>query len=125
MVPTKVSENAQILARIGESSGEIEAAHAILDKVSRGVWSGELAAPTSSVQVGRDFATTAKLLVQATDRLFAVVGARGLNEGNAVGRHWRDLHAIASHAALQTDGLFQTFGRSTFAGPSIPAAFAK
>ncbi len=125
MVPTKVSENAQTLARIGESSGEIEAAYAILDKVSRGVWSGELAPPTASAQVGRDFATTAKLLVQATDRLFAVTGARGLNESNPVGRHWRDIHAIAAHAALQTDGMFQTFGKSTFDGPSIPPGFTK
>jgi 3-hydroxy-9,10-secoandrosta-1,3,5(10)-triene-9,17-dione monooxygenase len=125
MVPTKVSENPLMLARIGESSGEIEAAYAILDKVSRGIWSGELAAPTASPQVGRDFATAAKLLVQATDRLFAVVGARGLNEGNAVGRHWRDIHAVASHAALQTDGMFQNYGRSTFADPASPPEFTK
>jgi 3-hydroxy-9,10-secoandrosta-1,3,5(10)-triene-9,17-dione monooxygenase len=117
MTGSKVAESPLLQARIGESAAEIDAAYAILEKISRGVMSGELATPAVAAQVGRDFGLCAKLMVQAVDRLFAVAGARGLNEANALGRHWRDIHAMANHVALNSESLFQAFGRQALGLP--------
>ena len=117
MTGAKVAESPLLQARIGESAAEIDAAYAVLDRISRGVTSGALATPAVAAQVGRDFGLCAKLMVQAVDRLFAVAGARGLSEGNALGRHWRDIHAISNHVALNTESLFQAYGRQALGLP--------
>ena len=117
MTGSKVAESPLLQVRVGESAAEIDAAYAILDRISRGVMSGELATPAVAARVGRDFGFCGKLMVQAVDRLFTVAGARGLNEGNALGRHWRDIHAIANHVALNSETLFQAFGRQALGLP--------
>jgi len=117
MTGSKVAESPLLQARIGETAAEIDAAYAVLDRISRGVMSGELATPAVAGRVGRDFGYCAKIMVQAVDRLFAVAGARGLNEGNALGRHWRDVHAISNHVALNSESLFQAFGRQALGFP--------
>jgi 3-hydroxy-9,10-secoandrosta-1,3,5(10)-triene-9,17-dione monooxygenase len=117
MTGSKVAESPLLQVRIGESAAELDAAYAILDRISRGVMSGELATPAVAARVGRDFGFCCKLMVQAVDRLFAVAGARGLNEGNALGRHWRDTHAISNHVALNSETLFQAFGRQALGLP--------
>jgi alkylation response protein AidB-like acyl-CoA dehydrogenase len=89
----------------------------VLDKISRGVMSGELATPAVAAQVGRDFGLCARLMVQAVDRLFAVAGARGLSEGGPLARHWRDIHAMSNHVALNSENLFQAFGRQALGLP--------
>ncbi len=119
MMGSKVAESPLLQVRVGESAAEIDAAYAVLDRISRGVMSGELATPAVAAQVGRDFGYCAKIMVQAVDRIFAVAGARGLNEGNALGRHWRDVHAISNHVALNSESLFQAFGRQAL-GVSPP-----
>ena len=117
MTGAKVADSPLLQARIGESAAEIDAAYAILDRISRGVMSGALATPAVAAQVGRDFGLCAKLMVQAVDRLFAVAGARGLSEASALGRHWRDVHAMANHVALNSESLFQAFGRQALGLP--------
>ena len=117
MMGSKVAESPLLQVRIGEAAAEIDAAYAILDRISRGVMSGELATPAVGAQVGRDFGFCAKLMVQAVDRLFAVAGARGLSEGSALSRHWRDIHAMANHVALNSESLFQAFGRQALGLP--------
>ncbi len=117
MTGAKVAESPLLQVRIGESAAEIDAAYAILEKISRGVASGELATPAVAAQVGRDFGLCAKLLVRAADRLFEVAGARGLSEAGALARHWRDIHAIANHVALNTESLFQGYGRQALGLP--------
>ncbi len=108
---TRVAESPLLQARVGEAAAEIDAAYAILERINRGVLSGELATPAVGARVGRDFGFCARLMVQAVDRLFAAAGARGLSESSALGRHWRDIHAISNHVALNTETLFQGFGR--------------
>jgi len=117
MTGSKVAESPLLQVRIGESAAEIDAAYAVLDRISRGVMSGELATPAVAARVGRDFGLCAKLMVQAVDRLFAVAGARGLNEASPLSRHWRDAHAISNHVALNSESLFQAFGRQALGLP--------
>ena len=117
MTGAKVAESPLLQVRIGESAAEIDAAYAILERINHGVLSGELATPAVAARVGRDFGLCAKLMVQAVDRLFAVAGARGLSETNALARHWRDVHAMANHVALNSESLFQAFGRQALGLP--------
>ena len=117
MTGSKVAESPLLQVRIGETAAEIDAAYAVLERISRGVMSGDLATSAVAAQVGRDFGLCAKLMVQAVDRLFAVAGARGLNEGSPLGRHWRDIHAISNHVALNSESLFQAFGREALGLP--------
>ena len=117
MTGSKVAESPLLQVRIGESAAEIDAAYAVLERISRGVMSGELATPAVAARVGRDFGLCAKLMVQAVDRLFAVAGARGLNEASPLSRHWRDAHAISNHVALNSESLFQAFGRQALGLP--------
>ncbi|MER5204907.1 acyl-CoA dehydrogenase family protein [Streptomyces sp. NPDC002825] len=49
----------------------------------------------------RDVALAVDLLTGAVERLMRTGGARGLNAGGGLERAWRDIHAIAAHAALQ------------------------
>ena len=117
MTGAKVAESPLLQVRIGESAAEIDAAYAVLVRISRGVMSGELATPAVAARVGRDFGLCARLMVQAVDRLFTAAGARGLSEGNALGRHWRDIHAMSNHVALNTESLFQAWGREALGLP--------
>lgn len=100
--------------RAGESSAEIEAAHALLHRINHGVISGKYRTPVEAAEASRDFALVARLLLHAVNRLFEVSGARGLSESNVLGRHWRDVHAISHHAALNIESMFQSFGRQLF-----------
>jgi 3-hydroxy-9,10-secoandrosta-1,3,5(10)-triene-9,17-dione monooxygenase len=110
----KAAEDPFVQARAGESSAEIEGAYAILERINRGVISGKYRMQADAAEVTRDFAMTARLLLQSVNRLFEVSGARGLAESNAIGRHWRDAHAITHHVALNVDSMFQSFGRHLF-----------
>jgi len=110
----KAADDPFIQARAGESSAEIEAAYGILERINRGIVAGKHRTPTDAAEVTRDFAMTARLLLQSVNRLFEVSGARGLAESNAIGRHWRDAHAITHHVALNVDGMFQSYGRQLF-----------
>ncbi|MBB4986161.1 MULTISPECIES: acyl-CoA dehydrogenase family protein [Streptomyces] len=49
----------------------------------------------------RDAALAVDLLTGAVERLMRTGGARGLVAGGGLERAWRDIHAIAAHAALQ------------------------
>ncbi|MGW8766260.1 acyl-CoA dehydrogenase family protein [Streptomyces sp. NPDC055815] len=49
----------------------------------------------------RDVALAVDLLTGAVERLMRTGGARGLHAGGGLERAWRDIHAIAAHAALQ------------------------
>ncbi len=75
---------------------------------------GKYQTQANAAEVTRDFAMTARLLLQSVSRLFEASGARGLAESNAIGRHWRDAHAITHHVALNMDSMFQSFGRHLF-----------
>jgi len=99
--------------RLATAAAEIDAAIALLRAAGRDIDGFEVASHglESRARWRRDMAYAVMLCVQASERLYPLIGARGLARGNPVQRHWRDLHAIGSHAALSWDGQAQTFGR--------------
>lgn len=104
------AENPLMQLRVGESAGELQAALVIFkaqnDRVLQNAASGDAA----SAAFLRDIGMIARLTQVASDRLFTLSGARGLAEQNLFGRHWRDVHAMCNHGALQADGMLQGFG---------------
>jgi alkylation response protein AidB-like acyl-CoA dehydrogenase len=82
------------------AAGEIDAAALLLSRVAdtadRGHLEGGLAERSH-----RDSTLAVEILVGAVDRLFRVTGTRGQASSHGMQRIWRDVHAAASHAALQ------------------------
>ncbi|WP_306330383.1 hypothetical protein [Streptomyces venezuelae] len=66
----------------------------------------------------RDAAVAVDLLVGAVERLMRAGGARGLIAGGGLERAWRDVHAIAAHAALQPAPAAAAYAATVF--PTSP-----
>ncbi|MFI1718993.1 acyl-CoA dehydrogenase family protein [Streptomyces litmocidini] len=87
----------QTLARC---SAEIDAARLLLEAAAARA-DGPAPGPAAVALNQRDAALAVDLLTGAVERLLRTGGARGLVAGGALARAWRDIHAIAAHAALQ------------------------
>ncbi|MFD7845083.1 hydrolase [Nocardia sp. NPDC059764] len=94
-----------VLAHLREvfarSSGEIDAAELILDRV---VGIADTAAQVGQADVvrnQRDCALAADLLITAVDRLMRSSGTKGHSARGGLQRLWRDIHTAGGHAALQ------------------------
>ncbi|MFF0478265.1 acyl-CoA dehydrogenase family protein [Streptomyces sp. NPDC004284] len=87
----------QTLARC---SAEIDAARLLLEAAA-GRADGPTPAPAAAALNQRDASVAVDLLVGVVERLMRTGGARALITGGGLERAWRDIHAIAAHAALQ------------------------
>jgi alkylation response protein AidB-like acyl-CoA dehydrogenase len=52
-------------------------------------------------------------------QLFRGSGGRALYESNALQRHFRDIHAMTQHAAMDTDGAGETYGQALIRNPAL------
>lgn len=111
--------------RIGESAAEVDAALALLradcDELSEVIRTGQPLSPDFQAKARRDTSFAVQLCVRAVDRLTAVVGARGMLEDTPVQRAFRDVHAIANHAANSFDVTTVVYARHALGLPPIPA----
>ncbi|MDG4765865.1 acyl-CoA dehydrogenase family protein [Solwaraspora sp. WMMD406] len=82
------------------AAGEIDAAELLLARVAATADAGP-ARDGLAERSHRDATLAVELLVEAVDRLFRVTGTRGQAASHGMQRVWRDVHAAASHAALQ------------------------
>ncbi|MFI8764295.1 acyl-CoA dehydrogenase family protein [Streptomyces sp. R-07] len=87
----------QTLARC---SAEIDAARLLLEAAAARA-DAPAPGPTAAALNQRDAAVAVDVLTGAVERLMRTGGARGLIAGGGLERAWRDIHAIAAHAALQ------------------------
>lgn len=96
------------------AAGEIDASGMLLERAAdvadSGTLTGELMA-----RAGRDCTLAVEMLVGAVDRLLVCGGTRGLSETHALQRLWRDVHAAASHVALQFHPAAVAYARERFA----------
>ena len=115
----KPSEMAHVQTAIGEARAEIDLAYLVTEKLSATTFNGGTIGRVDAVRARRDFAMVRKLLQRAVDRLFDLSGAHGLDEGLAMQRHWRDLHAICHHAQWSAPAL-QVAGRDALGLPPLP-----
>jgi alkylation response protein AidB-like acyl-CoA dehydrogenase len=101
------------------AAGEIDAAQLLLERAA-GVADRAAVPPTLANRNRRDAALALQLLVGATDRLLRIGGTRAQEDGHPLGRHWRDVRSVASHAVMQFEpaGIAYTLGLQGIAGPS-------
>ena len=103
-------DNKDIQRAIGESKAEIDLAHLLTQKMSATAAQAGRPSVDDIVRTRRDFITLKNLLISAVNRLFEHSGARGLDQRNALQRHWRDLHAIGHHFTFAAPA-YQSAGR--------------
>ncbi|WP_019819085.1 acyl-CoA dehydrogenase family protein [Saccharomonospora saliphila] len=84
------------------AEGEIDAASMFLERTARVCDSAEIDS-WQQARNGADCALAVDYLSSAVDRLFSTSGTAGQQRATALERAWRDVRAIASHAAMQID----------------------
>lgn len=92
--------------KIAESAAEIDAARALIMADCREVMRAagqQQVGVALRLQLRRNQAFCAKLLVAAVDRLFTVAGGRGIYLDNYLQRAFRDAHAAGAHLGLSWD----------------------
>ena len=103
----KLAEQPTIQTRVAEATAEIEAARALLqaDRARINDMGRLRLLPDyeTRVRYRLNVGYAAKLSVQAIERLFPIVGGRGLELRDPFQRAWRDAHAVAQHIALVWD----------------------
>ncbi|GHH31217.1 hydrolase [Streptomyces rubradiris] len=108
-----VAHLADVFAR---SSGEIDAAELLLDRVARVVDTAPAVTRSDVARHQRDCALAAELLVRAVDRLMRASGTAGHSTGSVLQRLWRDLHTASSHATLQFGTAAAGYARAELIG---------
>ena len=120
-----VADLPTVQVRLAEAGAAIDSALALLRadcaEIDRMARVGELPDMLQRTRYRRDWGYAVSLSAQAVDALYPLLGAKGLDADNPVQRAWRDLHALASHAALSWDIQAQHFGRALLGLPPTDA----
>jgi 3-hydroxy-9,10-secoandrosta-1,3,5(10)-triene-9,17-dione monooxygenase len=121
MTGKRASRGVQVAELMGTQIGlasaaaEIEAASRMyygpVDEAMRMCERGEPIPRATRLHGKRNATYAARLALTAVERLFHTAGSRVLNEGDAMQRQFRDLHAAAAHAALVWDVGMGDYGR--------------
>ncbi|MDV9193093.1 acyl-CoA dehydrogenase family protein, partial [Streptomyces sp. SR27] len=117
-----LTEDPVVQQTLARCAAEIDAAHLLLRAAATRAddWAGggEGAGATVVALNQRDSAVAVDLLVGAVERLMRTGGARGLIAGGGLERAWRDIHAIAAHAALQPAPAAAAYAATVFPSDS-------
>ena len=116
-----VAANQSVQLRVAESTAEIDAAHALVfkdrDEIVRKAKASEPFSLADRVRYRRDVGFAGQLCVRAVERLFPILGARGLMSDHPVQRAWRDLRAVSHHLAMTWDIQGSLYGAVTLGLP--------
>jgi 3-hydroxy-9,10-secoandrosta-1,3,5(10)-triene-9,17-dione monooxygenase len=109
-----LAANQSLQLRIAEALAEIDAANALVfndrDEIVRRAKAGDSFAIADRSRYRRDLSFAGQLCVRAVERLFPILGARGLMADHPVQRGWRDLRAVTHHLAMTWDVQGSTYG---------------
>jgi len=102
-----VGEFPTVHLRLSEAAAEIDSALALLRtdcaEIDRAGREKRIPDLVDRARYRRDWAYAVEVSKRSVERLLPLSGARGLASGNPVQRLWRDVHAVAAHAALGWD----------------------
>jgi 3-hydroxy-9,10-secoandrosta-1,3,5(10)-triene-9,17-dione monooxygenase len=119
-----LSDLTPIQIRIAESAAELDAAELIvynaIERLSTEKSIEKLRSVAFRALTYRDYILAAQMAVRSVDRLFSVSGARSLGADHPMQRHWRDIHAAASHIGMTVDPVYEGFGRIELGLPRNP-----
>ncbi len=103
---------------IGEAASEIDAAYLLAKDNDEKLRTRLPLSPDDTVAIRRNFTLASRLAMRAVDRLFEVSGARGIMDGNAMQRFWRDVHAAGNHVAWGVDSSYISAGAHAMGMPA-------
>ena len=107
----QVASLSHVQIRLAEIEAEIQTACLLLQKILDVATPDHPISVEQSFRSSRDAAYIAKLCVEAIERIFLASGGSANYESNPLQRYWRDIHAMAAHAALNFDNAAKNFGR--------------
>jgi 3-hydroxy-9,10-secoandrosta-1,3,5(10)-triene-9,17-dione monooxygenase len=117
----RVADLPTVQVRLAEAAAGIDAALALLRadcaEIDRMARAGALPDMTQRARYRRDWGYAVTLSAGAVDALYPLLGAKGLDADHPAQRAWRDLHALAAHAALSWDIQAQHYGRALLGLP--------
>ncbi|MFE8938820.1 acyl-CoA dehydrogenase family protein [Streptomyces sp. NPDC007872] len=96
------------------SSAEVAAARHLLEAAARRADHAPVTA-LAAAENQRDTCAAVTLCADAVDRLFKTTGAGGLAEHDPVQQRWRDVTAVAAHAALDFDRAASAYAEASCA----------
>jgi 3-hydroxy-9,10-secoandrosta-1,3,5(10)-triene-9,17-dione monooxygenase len=105
--------------RIAETSAEIASIQLLLKQILERAGT-ENATMDQRMQSHRDFAYIAHLAVRAIERIYVSSGGQANYKSNPLQRFWRDIHAMAAHAAINWDTAGETYGLHALDQPRNP-----
>ena len=123
VVGVKLSELPTAQARVAEANAEIDAAKALLIQVS--VEATDFAERDVHPELEQrarwrlNNAYATQLSIRAVERLYPLLGARGLDAANPFMRAWRDVHAVGQQITQAWDMQATNAGRIRFGLPSV------
>ncbi len=123
VVGVKLAELPTAQARVAEANAEIDAAKALLIQVSvEATDYAERDIHPALEQRARwrlNNAYATQLSIRAVERLYPLLGARGLDAANPFMRAWRDVHAVGQQITQAWDMQATNAGRIRFGLPSV------
>jgi len=106
---------------LADAAAGVDAALALMRfdcaEIDRMARAGALPDAEQRARYRRDWGYAVRLAAQAVDALYPLLGAKGLDADHPVQRAWRDVHALAAHAALGWDIQAQHYGRAVLGLP--------
>jgi 3-hydroxy-9,10-secoandrosta-1,3,5(10)-triene-9,17-dione monooxygenase len=103
-------------ARIAEAAAQIDAARMMfrrdLAALDRCGGEGRLLRPGLSERIAYDAAFIVDQCSRAVLELFRKSGGRVLHESNPIQRHFRDIHAMTQHRAIDLEAAGEAYGRT-------------
>lgn len=108
---TKISSFSHVHIRMAEAEAEISSAELLLQRILRELRGSDELSQEQRVRIHRDYAYIAQICNRAVERIYVTSGGNANYESNPLQRFWRDVHAMASHAALNFDSAGEGFGR--------------
>jgi alkylation response protein AidB-like acyl-CoA dehydrogenase len=107
--------------RLAQAAAQVDAARLVFKRdlaaLDRVACERQPLPPGSLERITYDVPFIVDACSRAVLGLFRGSGARAVHESNPLQRHFRDIHAMTQHAALDTDGAGETYGRALFQNP--------
>jgi 3-hydroxy-9,10-secoandrosta-1,3,5(10)-triene-9,17-dione monooxygenase len=101
--------------QVAEAATKIDAAEALLyrcaDDIEEVAERGDMMDFTKRARVRMDCAWAVRQCLEAAETLYLASGGSGIAEGSALGRAWRDLHAVNMHGLLNLQTNLEMYGR--------------
>jgi 3-hydroxy-9,10-secoandrosta-1,3,5(10)-triene-9,17-dione monooxygenase len=101
--------------QVAEAATKIDVAEALLyrvaDEIQAAAERGEMMEFTKRARVRMDCAWAARQCLEAVETLYLASGGSGIADASALGRAWRDLHAVNMHGLLNLETNLEMYGR--------------